>query len=623
MSMLAALKGCYDRLAEDDTSGIAPLGYSEENISFALVLSPAGTLVGQPTDLRIQSGRRLAPRRMLVPQSFKRPGITPRSFFLWDKVSYALGVGERPKDRMEGEHRKRLADEHRSFVDLHTRTLADTDDEGLRALLAFLHRWAPEQIDTLDHKEDLLQNPNLVFQLDGERRFMHQRPAARALWARKLAGAAGREGLCLVSGARAPLARLHPSIKGVRGAQSSGASIVSFNLDAFTSYGKDQGENAPVSEQAAFAYTTALNHLLRPGSRNRVQIADASTVFWAESPAPAEEALVWALFDPPADEPGETDKASAGEARFDAGEAKKIRDILNQMTKGRALEEAAPELRSGTRFFVLGLAPNAARIAVRFWQADTLGNLARRFGEHYRDLAIEPLPWLTPPAIWRLLYETAIQRKAENIPANLAGEVMRAILTGGRYPRSLLAAVVIRMRADGAINGLRAAICKACLARDFRKGIEKEDVPVGLNRDEPDPAYRLGRLFAVLESVQRAALGKLNASIRDRYYGAASATPAAVFPMLLRTATHHIAGLRKGKGADWVKKPEQAAGWYDWEIGQIIASFEQKFPRSFRLEDQGRFAIGYYHQRFQKKPEAPEDIAAADAATDITEDQED
>jgi CRISPR-associated protein Csd1 len=293
------------------------------------------------------------------------------------------------------------------------------------------------------------------------------------------------------------------------------------------------------------------------------------------------------------------------------------------MTKGRALEEAAPELRSGTRFFVLGLAPNAARIAVRFWQADTLGNLARRFGEHYRDLAIEPLPWLTPPAIWRLLYETAIQRKAENIPANLAGEVMRAILTGGRYPRSLLAAVVIRMRADGAINGLRAAICKACLARDFRKGIEKEDVPVGLNRDEPDPAYRLGRLFAVLESVQRAALGKLNASIRDRYYGAASATPAAVFPMLLRTETHHIAGLRKGKGADWVKKPEQAAGWYDWEIGQILASFEQKFPRSFRLEDQGRFAIGYYHQRFQKKPEAPEDIAAADAATDITEDQED
>jgi CRISPR-associated protein Csd1 len=250
--------------------------------------------------------------------------------------------------------------------------------------------------------------------------------------------------------------------------------------------------------------------------------------------------------------------------------------------------------------------------------------LARHFVEHYQDLAIEPAPRDTAlPAVWRLLYETAVQRKAENIPAHLAGEVMRAILTGNRYPRALLAAVIIRMRADGAINGLRAAICKACLNRDARLGGRKEDIPVALNRDEVDPAYRLGRLFAVLESVQRAALGNLNASIRDRYYGAASATPAAVFPMLLRTATHHIAGLRKGKGADWVKKPEQAAGWYDWEIGQILASFAQKFPASFRLEDQGRFAIGYYHQRYQKKPEAPEDIAAADAATDITDNHED
>ena len=176
-----------------------------------------------------------------------------------------------------------------------------------------------------------------------------------------------------MSGARAPLARLHPSIKGVRGAQSSGASIVSFNLDAFTSYGKDQGENAPVSEEAAFAYTTALNHLLRPGSRNRVQIGDASTVFWAESHAPAEEALVWALFEPPAEGEGDADQREA--AAFDAGEAAKIRDVLDQIAKGRPLEEAAPDLREGTRFFVLGLAPNAARIAIRFWHEDTLGNL--------------------------------------------------------------------------------------------------------------------------------------------------------------------------------------------------------------------------------------------------------
>ena len=334
MSMLAALKGCYDRLAEDQDSGIAPFGYSEENISFALVLSSVGTLVGQPTDLRLQSGKRLAPRRMLVPQSFKRPGITPRSFFLWDKVSYALGVGQRPKDRTEAEHRKRLAEEHHAFKAFHATALAASDDEGLNALLAFLQRWAPEQIDMLDHKDDLLQNPNLIFRLDGERRYLHQRPAARAIWARLLAQGSDGEGICLISGERAPLARLHPSIKGVRGAQSSGASIVSFNLDAFTSYGKDQGENAPVSEVAAFAYTTALNHMLRSGSRNRVQVGDASTVFWAESHAPAEEALVWSLFEPPAESEADTDQR---EARFDAGEAAKLRDVLNQIAKGRPL----------------------------------------------------------------------------------------------------------------------------------------------------------------------------------------------------------------------------------------------------------------------------------------------
>jgi CRISPR-associated protein Csd1 len=572
-------------------------------------------------DLRDTSTRKAMPRSIQVPRAVKRTvAIAPN--FLWDKASYVLGVGDRPKDRTEEAHRRRLAEEHRAFVELHAKAVAGTGDEGLRALLAFLHHWAPDQIDMLEHKDDLRQNPNLVFRLDGERRFLHQRPAARELWARCLAEGNAATGLCLISGERGPLARLHPAIKGVRGGQSSGASIVSFNLDAFTSYGKEQGANAPVSEAAAAAYTTALNHLLRQDSRNRVQIADASTVFWVESPAPEAERLVGFFFAPPAAEEAEAERDAAGRPRADPGEAAKVRDILNQMVKGRPLKEAAPELRDGTRFFVLGLAPNAARIAIRFWHEDTLGNLARRFGEHYQDLAIEPPPrGATLPAVPRLLYETAVQRKAENIPPNLGGEVMRAILTGGRYPRSMLTAVVMRMRADGTINGLRAAICKACLARDFRKGIEKEAISVGLNRDEPDPAYRLGRLFAVLESAQRAALGNLNATIRDRYYGAASATPAAFFPMLLRSATHHVAGLRKGKGADWVKNPEKAAGSYDREIGQILAEFEQEFPRSFRLEDQGRFAIGYYHQRFAKRHSQTDEPTFE--PTDAPKDEED
>jgi CRISPR-associated protein Csd1 len=535
MSVLAALKGCYNRLAEDPDSGIAPFGYSEEKISCAVILSASGEFVDY-LDLREASGRRLVARSMQVPRAIKRTvAIAPN--FLWDKTSYALGIEREPDQR--------TIREHEAFEALHLEALAGTDDGGLRALLRFLERGATVPPDWLP---DDLMGANFVFQLDGERRFLHERSAARAIWARRLAGGARREGLCLVSGERGALARLHPSIKGVRGAQSSGASIVSFNLDAFTSYGKEQGENAPVSEEAAFAYTTALNHLLRPGSRNRVQIADASTVFWAENPAPAEEALVWSLFEPPADD--DSGKPTAGAPRFDAGEAARIREILSQMTKGRPLEQAAPGLRADTRFCVLGLAPNAARIATRFWHEDTLGNLARRFGEHYRDLAIEPMPWPIPPAIWRLLYETAVQRKAENILAHLAGEVMRAILTGNRYPRALLAAVIMRMRADRAINGMRAAICKACLNRDARLSGGKEDIPVSLDKANANPGYRLGRLFAVLETIQARALGsEINATIRDRYYGAASATPAAILPLLLRNANHHLARLRKdGRG---------------------------------------------------------------------------
>jgi CRISPR-associated protein Csd1 len=590
--MLAALKGCYDRLAEDQDSGIAPYGYSPEKISFALMLDRDGRLL-EVVDLRDTAGKKPAPRVLQVPQSFKRPGITPRSFFLWDKVSFVLGVGAKPKDRSEEHHAHRLVEEHAAFKTFHEQVLAGTGDEGLCALLMFLGRWVPAQIDTLDQKDDLLQNPNLVFRLDGERRYLHERPAARAIWAAHLTASQGNDEFCLVSGERGPLARLHPPIKGLRGGQTTGGSIVSFNDPAYESYGKEQGQNAPVSEQAAFAYTTALNHLLRPNSRNRVQIADASTVFWAERHAPAEEALVWSLIEPPAESEGDADQR---DARFDPGEAAKIRGVLNQIAKGRPLKEADPDLNDGTRFFVLGLAPNAARIAVRFWHQDTLGNLTRRFGQHYQDLEIEPSRWRTP-AIWRLLYETAVQRKAENIPAHLAGEVMRAILTGNRYPRALLAAVVTRIRADGTINGLRAAICKACIIRDLRAGGTKpeEDYLVSLDEDNKTPSYRLGQLFAVYEQIQLDAQGrKLNATIRDQYYGAASATPRAVFPVLQRKAMHHMGALRKSQKV-WKRKNGEK---YDSEIQRIMhgISPESLFVPHLSLQDQAVFTIGYYHQ---------------------------
>lgn len=576
MTVLQALAGYYDRTAaEDDADAPPPFGFSRENVSYAVVLSPGGDPV-DTISLLGTSGKKPRPRALPVPQAVKRTsGIAAN--FLWDKTAYALGAKRNPDT-------KRLAPaerEHAAFRALHEELLADSDDAGLRALHAFLNAWRPEKYSGLRHDAEDMLDTNVVFRLDGDAEFLHDRAAAKEIWSacldRRSAGA--ERGFCLVSGRRAPVARLHPALKGVTGAQSSGASIVSFNLDAFESFGKKQGANAPVSDRAAFAYTTALNALLARGSKRRIQIGDTTTVFWAEASgegeaAAAEELISWMIEPPPSDDQ----------------ESTKVRDALADIAAGRPrqLADAAPGVREDTRFYVLGLAPNAARLSVRFWHEDTIGGLARRIGEHWKDLSLSPAPWRTPPSARRLLYETAVLRKAENIPPNLGGALMRAILTGGRYPRTLFSAIIARMRADGEIAGLRAAICKACLARDYRLGFEKEDVPVSLDRNETHLAYRLGRLFAVYEGVQRAALGSTNATIKDGYYGAASATPASVFPLLERRSVHHLSRIRKDKGGLAVK--------YEREVDAILGGVDT-LPRSLRLEDQGRFALGYHHQR--------------------------
>ena len=589
MTILAALNGYHRRL---EAKGKAPgYGYASQPISYAIALTPDGEPVGV-TPLIDTSGKKPRPRSLPVPRPEKRASnIAPN--FLWDKTSYVLGVTATPSDR--------TAQLHDAFKALHEEALADTKDEGLAAFLAFLRRWAPDRFDAPPFTAEMC-DANIVFRLDGELEFLHDRSAARTAWTRHLAAQSASEARCLVTGETAPVARLHPAIKGVYGAQTSGASIVSFNLDAFTSYGKEQGANAPVSEHAAAAYTTALNTLLARNSVNRVQIGDASTVFWAEAAdvgeaaAEAAELLFAHVLAPPTDE----------------GEAVRVGDVLDKMARGRPLKEINLKLEEGTRFYVLGLSPNAARLSIRFWHADTLGGLAERFREHWRDLWIEPTAWgRRPPSIHRLLYETAVQHKAENIPPLLGGALTRSILTGERYPRPLFTTLITRIRADRTINGLRAAMLKACLVRDARKEGKKEDVPVSLNREESNAGYRLGRLFAVLEGAQRAALGNINATIRDRYYGAASATPASVFPILLRTAGHHLSSMRKGdKGG--------LAHWMEQEIGQIVGGLGASLPRNLRIEDQGRFAIGYYHQRFAGREAAPEDASAATA--DATED---
>ncbi|TCH98146.1 type I-C CRISPR-associated protein Cas8c/Csd1 [Roseococcus sp. SYP-B2431] len=575
MSILQALDGYYGRMAARGEAE-AP-GYSRSKISFAIVLSAAGEPVDK-IDLRRQEGKRFVPRLEGVPaEVIRKSNILPN--FLWDKTAYSLG-------RTLGEGRRTL-EEHAAFKAMHQKLLAETNDVGLLALRRFLESWSPERFNADPFVADMLDT-NIVFSLKGEKAFIHERPAALHLVA-SAAGSGAAAAFCLVTGQEAAIQRLHPIIKGVEGAQTAGASLVSFNLDSFESYGKKQGDNAPTSEVAAFRYGAALNRMLDRGSGNRVPrpIGDTTVVFWADASdevvAKATEDWFNDFFNTSASD-GATENLQRDEQQ-----AARIRDALRHVAEGRPVREVSPQLAEGVRFHVLGLAPNAARLSVRFWMADRFEVFAKRLAEHYDDLAIEPPPWrLLPPAVQRLLVKTtAALEKFENIPPQLAGEVTRAVLTGGNYPRPLLAAALMRIRAgDDPSTGWHAAAIRAVLARDARKS-GRETPPVSLNREEPNSAYQLGRMFTMAEIAQRMALGKVNATIRDRYFGAASATPASVFPLLLRGMQNHLSKLRKdGKGI-----------FIEREMDQIAEHLPPQLPRSLRLEEQGRFVIGYYHQR--------------------------
>lgn len=562
MSILASLVRAYDRLPD------APaIGYSAEKIGFLISLNLDGT-VAHVIDLRTGEGRRKTAPLMMVPQPVKRTvAIAPN--FLWDKTSYTLGV-------TSGEG-KRLADEHAAFVTRHRDALQGQADDGLQALLQFLESWSPDQF-VAPLWPDEMKDQNVAFCLEHARLggpLLHDRPAARDLWANLSNPEPQAKQICLVTGEAAPVARLHPSIRGVWGGQSSGGAIVSFNLDAFESYGHEQGDNAQISEVAAFKYTTALNRYLGTDSGHRVQIGDASTVFWADA----------------------GDRAIAGEAESiflqllnpDDSEAAAVQDIadkLSRIRKGEPLRDIEPKL-DGVRFYVLGLAPNAARISIRFYYEDSFGVLTENYQRYLQDMALEPREEHAP--LWRCLVELAVLGKRENIPPNLAGEWMRAILSGTRYPMTLLSTVLLRIRSDGDVSALRVAMLRALLVRNFNRS---KEAPVALDTENTNRGYLLGRLFAVYERAQLAALGDVNASIRDKFYGSASAQPRKVFHMLDNGSANHLSKLGK-----------QSPGYkvvLERTIGAIMESMQpgsDPFPAALSAEEQALFGLGYYHQR--------------------------
>lgn len=567
--ILHSLNDYYRRLQIEGLADVAAEGFQKQPIPFVVVVNRDGSFAGL-VDTRSGEGKKKSARQFTVPKGLKKTsGIAAN--LLWDAPAYVFG---RPKsDPKKGlvKLKQRAMEQQLCFLNTIRERLASAlEDEGIHALLQFLGNANFQAV--FDHPawpEIEESGAILSFQLEGDICLICERPAVVAA----LMTAQVREGnaqqTCLITGEPDEPARLHTAIKGVYGAQTSGANIVSFNLPAFTSYKKEQSFNAPVGKRSEFAYTTALNHLLAKDSTQRLQVGDATTVFWAEKKHEIENVFGQLFGEQPKGEPEQ--------------------DYKQLIAAFRAPQTGAPpQLDPNTAFYVLGLAPNAARIAVRFWYSGTVGEIAANIEQHFDDVETTPPPKQSRYlSLFRLLVATAALGKAENIPPNLAGEFMKSILIGTPYPQALLGAAIRRCRSEREITYPRASLVKAVLAREARyyKKTVKE-VGMSLDTSNNNVGYRLGRLFATLEKIQEEASPGINATIRDRFYGAASSTPVSAFPHLMKLKNHHLGKLEnRGRAVNLEKL-----------IGEIMDGLND-FPAHLSMADQGRFAVGYYHQR--------------------------
>ena len=563
------------RLFEDLTQQgkLSRPGWSPSKISYALCLDETGELTYVVPMLREeQVGKKtqIRPTSMELPSPVTRTvGILPN--FLWDNSSYLLGADEKGKP-------ERSLVCFRACAELHHRLLDDVDSPIARAILAYFDTWQPEKAQEhpalADCWQELMKGGNLIFRVNGS--FAQDDPAIRSAWDDAYGNVQGEKQQCLVTGKLDIAEPVHPVVKGVSGAQSSGAAIVSFNAPAFCSYGKEQSLNAPVGKYAAFAYTAALNYLLSD-KPNVHRIGDTTVVCWAEGAEPQYDLFAGlSLF---------------GDDLPDTMSEEDLRAALNNLSQGLPCEEL--KLDPTRPFYILGLAPNAARLSVRFFYHNTFGALMRNINDHHARMEIVGNRYAVTP-LWAMLRETVNLNTTDKSPSPvLAGAAARSIFMGTAYPTALLEAVMLRIRAEREITPGRAAILKAYYLKNPSEQCPKEVLTVSLNENSTNIPYTLGRLFAVYEEVQEAANPGINATIKDKYFNSAAATPAVIFPILDNLCQKHLRKLDTGLRI-----------YRDKQIGQLKDVLGESYPVRMSLPEQGSFNLGYYHQkqfRYTKK----------------------
>jgi CRISPR-associated protein Csd1 len=589
--MLQDLVRYYEILSAEEDSTIPKIGYGTINVSFSLNIDDDGNLINL-TSCKVAIGKKTIAKPMTVPEPVKgRTGTKVLPDFLYGNSSYVLGFDNKGKP-------ERTKACFEAFKQHNISILRNAQCKEADAVIKFLEKWNPEK--ALDNPainenlEEIYKGAVFIFRYYGKD--VHNVPSIKQAWMEYKNQSSGSiVQQCLVTGKTAPIAILHPTIKGLYKGQSMGNSLVSYNEPAYESYNtskkKRQGLNGPVSEYAAFAYGTALNNLLSD-ENHKLLLGDTTVVFWAETTSVVYSDIFSLFLDC-------SQLYTSGDEkkimRSPAAE-KTVKIVLGKIAQGKKadIDEVYKEaIDKNIRFYILGMSPNAARISVRFYLKGTFGNFIEKIEQHYEDLSIQKQFDNDMPNIpvWKILGETISKVSDDRaVSTYLSTSLMRAVLLGEDYPNSLYQTILLRIHAEQDINYYKASIIKACLLRKARKAgnnIYKEVLTLSLNENTNIKVYHLGRLFAVLEKVQKDANPGIKSTIRDKYFSSASTTPAATFPTLLSLAQHHISKLDYGV-------------YYDKMIGEIMDKLEVEdnpFPKNLSLDEQGIFYLGFYHQR--------------------------
>lgn len=547
---------------------IDPIAFITKEIDFFVLIDKDGNFVDFE-NLRSQEGKRIKGTPFRVPsigkQAQKHDNSGNDANLLWDKAEFVLGIGNNGKTKLK------------AFINT-IKEYYPSPNEDINAILMFYEKQLSYKIpfkEIIENNEigEIIRkgDPILTFKVNRKDIPITSESHIQTAINNKI-DTVQLIGTCLITGdTNIPIENTHTVTKGIKGTQTSGANIVSFNKPSFLSYNKKQSENAPVSKKAAEAYTKALQNLV-DSEHNKIRIADSTIVFWAEKKTEEinpEEIFPWVI----AMQKTEQDDPDAG--------INKIKTFIESLHTGQFVNQKTDH------FYVLGLAPNAARISVRFWKAPSVEDFGKNIKQHFQDFEIVHGPkeqkYLS---LYQILSSTALAYKMDNVPPNLAGNVIESIIDGTPYPQTLMQQCIRRIRAEQNVNRARASILKACLNRKNRiQKLNQEVITMSLDTNSKNVAYRIGRLFATLEKIQEEANPGINTTIRDRYYGAASSSPITVYPRLLSLKNSHLKKLSEGRKI-----------YFEKLITDIFCEIKS-FPTNLSLNEQANFAIGYYHQR--------------------------